>query len=127
MPGLCGRPQQALRFKSFVKFLVDNQLPRCLARFLVEKGHEAVHVLDAGLGHLTPDIKIWEYAASNGYVVVTKDDDFVELALLDAQPVSVVLVCLGNSRNAVLLAAFDKALAALCQEIESGETLVELW
>ena len=42
-----------------MRFLIDNQLPRCLASFLIGKGHEAVHVLDVGLGHLTPDIHIW--------------------------------------------------------------------
>jgi predicted nuclease of predicted toxin-antitoxin system len=68
-----------------------------------------------------------DYAAGSGYAVVTKDDDFIELALLDPRPVSVVLVCLGNCRNSVLLAAFEKALDTLCQQIESGETLIELW
>ena len=110
-----------------MRFLVDNQLPRSLARFLAGKGHEATHVLDLDLGHLTPDGKIWEYASSHSYVVVTKDADFIELALLDLRPVPVVLVCLGNCRNAALLAAFEKALDLLCQQLESGETLIELW
>jgi len=110
-----------------VRFLIDNQLPRKLARFLAGKGHEATHVLDLDLGHLTPDAKIWEYAASHSCVVVTKDADFVDLALLDLRPVPVVLVCLGNCRNAVLLAAFEKAFDSLCRELESGETLIEVW
>jgi predicted nuclease of predicted toxin-antitoxin system len=110
-----------------VRFLIDNQLPRCLASFLIKKGHDATHVLDIELGHLTPDIQIWEYAASSGHVVITKDDDFIELALLDPRPVSVVIVCLGNCRNSLLIAVFEKALDTLCQQIESGETLIELW
>jgi predicted nuclease of predicted toxin-antitoxin system len=110
-----------------VRFLIDNQLPRALARFLKEKGHEAVHVLDLDLGHLTPDSKIWEYAAAHAYIMVTKDSDFVDLALLDSRPVQVVLVCLGNCRNMVLLAAFEKVLDSLGQQLESGETLIEIW
>jgi predicted nuclease of predicted toxin-antitoxin system len=110
-----------------VRFVVDNQLPRRLAAFLNGKGHEAVHVLEIGLGHLTPDIRIWEYATTNACIVVTRDEDFVELALLDPQPVPVVLVCLGNCRNAVLLSAFEKGWDALCEQLESGETLIELW
>ena len=110
-----------------MKFLIDNQLPRRLAGLLTQRGHEAVHVLDVGLGHLTPDFNIWEYASNSGYAVVTKDDDFAELALLNPRPVPVVLVCLGNCRNAVLFTAFEKALDTLCQQIESGETLIELW
>ena len=33
-----------------MKFLVDNQLPKELARWLVSQGHDAEHVLDRGQG-----------------------------------------------------------------------------
>ena len=33
-----------------MKFLIDNQLPAALARWLTAKGHDAVHVLDIGQG-----------------------------------------------------------------------------
>ena len=35
---------------SGVRFLVDNQLPTALARWLAARGADTVHVLDTGLG-----------------------------------------------------------------------------
>jgi len=44
-----------------VKFLVDNQSPTALARFLASRGVDCQHVLDLDLGD-APDAEIWEYA-----------------------------------------------------------------
>jgi predicted nuclease of predicted toxin-antitoxin system len=62
-----------------VKFLVDNQLPTALARFIAEdlRG-EALHVVDVGLRDGT-DAEIWAYASENDFVLISKDDDFVTL------------------------------------------------
>jgi predicted nuclease of predicted toxin-antitoxin system len=38
-----------------MKFVVDAQLPRRLARELAEFGHDAVHTLDLPAGNHTPD------------------------------------------------------------------------
>jgi predicted nuclease of predicted toxin-antitoxin system len=59
-----------------VKFLVDNQLPAALARFLASHGTECQHVLDIGLAG-DSDAEIWEYASQNDYVVISKDADFL--------------------------------------------------
>ncbi len=58
-----------------MKFLVDNQLPSALARFLASRGVECQHVLDLDLGAAT-DAAIWEYASQNDCVVISKDEDF---------------------------------------------------
>jgi predicted nuclease of predicted toxin-antitoxin system len=44
-----------------VKFLIDNQLPRALARPLTDLGHQGVHPLDIGLAQ-ADDRAIWAYA-----------------------------------------------------------------
>jgi predicted nuclease of predicted toxin-antitoxin system len=62
-----------------VKFLVDNQLPAALARFLASRGAECRHVLDVGLADAT-DAEIWEYASRNDCAVISKDEDFLYLA-----------------------------------------------
>jgi len=61
-----------------VKFLIDNQLPAALARFLAARGTDCMHVLDMELGEST-DAAIWEYASRNECVVISKDEDFLYL------------------------------------------------
>jgi predicted nuclease of predicted toxin-antitoxin system len=45
-----------------MRFLVDAQLPPGLCRWLRERGHEAEHVFDVGLGGV-PDAEIARRAA----------------------------------------------------------------
>jgi predicted nuclease of predicted toxin-antitoxin system len=46
-----------------VKFLVDNQLPAALARWLAARGLDACHVSDIGLEEAS-DQHIWDYAVA---------------------------------------------------------------
>ncbi|MDQ1612039.1 MAG: hypothetical protein QOG00_1970 [Pyrinomonadaceae bacterium] len=85
-----------------MKFLVDAQLPRRLVSRLREAGHEAIHTLDLPLGNCTPDSTINELSYLQGYVVVTKDTDFVNSFLLRRRPSKLLLVSTGNIRNADL-------------------------
>ena len=59
-------------------FLVDNQLPVALARFLSAHGVECHHVLDRGLAQAS-DIEIWRYAAEREMILISKDEDFFHL------------------------------------------------
>ncbi len=109
-----------------MKFLVDNQLPRALATLLGNLGHHAVHVLDFELSQVD-DIATWACAAQNGYTISSKDADFADLALLAGTEVRLIWVRIGNCRKSVLLEAFKNALKKIEQELEAGETLIELY
>ena len=56
---------------------------------------EFVHVSDLGLEQ-EPDARIWELASSQQFTIVSKDDDFRELAALHGPPPKVVLLKVGN-------------------------------
>ena len=62
-------------------FLIDNQMPAALARWLVANGQKAQHVLDIQFAQEADD-RIWAYAAEHDCVIITKDEDFVQLSLL---------------------------------------------
>ena len=47
-----------ITYQGFVRFLIDNQLPRALAKLLQNLGHHAVHVLDVELARVN-DLAIW--------------------------------------------------------------------
>ena len=85
-----------------MKFLVDAQLPQRLASRFREAGHEAIHTLDLPLGNRIPDTEINELSVREGYVVVTKDADFVTSFHLHGRPHKLLLVSTGNIRNADL-------------------------
>lgn len=59
------------------------------------------------------DSAIWEFAKREGYAIVTKDADFVELSLMRGYPPKVVLLNLGNVSNAAVQARLCAEAGAL--------------
>lgn len=85
-----------------MKFLVDNQLPAALARFLAaSRGVDCQHVLDLNLGGAS-DAGIWAHACQNDYVVISKDEDFLYLANARPAKASLIWIRLGNRRTKAL-------------------------
>lgn len=75
-----------------MKRLLDANLSPKLVEPLIKTGYDAVHVADVGLLRASDDA-IFEYAATEGYVVVTADSDFpMMLALQSTDRPSVVLL-----------------------------------
>lgn len=101
-----------------MKFLVDAQLPRRLARWLQAEGHEAVHTRDLPEGNCTGDAAINGLSLREQRVVVTKDEDFVNTFLLQHQPYKLLLVATGNIRNTELEGLFRDNLGSIVQSFE---------
>ncbi len=108
-----------------MKFLIDNQLPTALAKYLCSKGHDAQHVLNVGLASAN-DGEICQYAAKHTLVIVTKDEDFSRQAIQPDATIQVAWVRVGNCRKAVLLAAFESLLPPIEAALEAGDRLVEI-
>lgn len=106
-------------------FLIDNQLPATLGRWIEERGCAAQHVLALDLAQ-TPDADIWLHAARSGAVIVTKDEDFARMTLLRPEPVAVVWLRIGNCRTAALLTTMERAWPSIAQQLDSGARLVEV-
>jgi predicted nuclease of predicted toxin-antitoxin system len=99
-----------------MKFIVDAQLPRRLARELVAAGHDAVHTLDLPVGNRTQDKEIIALAIRENRIVVTKDNDFVTSFLLQGAPSKLLLISTGNISNDQL----SKLLAANLPALENA-------
>ena len=79
---------------------------------------------DVGLSD-SDDAVIWEYAGTCGYVLITKDDDFV--TLFSASPSARLLwVRLGNCRRSRVLRVFGDHWQHILTLFENDETFVEL-
>lgn len=100
-----------------MKFLVDNQLPAALARFLSTLGAECQHVLD---------VEIWEYAGQNDCVVISKDEDFLYIANAPRATVRFIWIRFGNCRTKVLLAAIENLWAKVEAGLKAGDRVIEL-
>jgi predicted nuclease of predicted toxin-antitoxin system len=96
-----------------MKFIVDAQLPRRLARDLVAAGHDVTHTLDLPLQNRTPDGDIVALATNEGRVVVTKDSDFVITFLLRGVPPKLLLISTGNISNDALCRLVNANLVTL--------------
>ncbi len=89
-----------------MKFIVDAQLPRRLARFLQDSGYDAIHTLDLPQQNSTPDSNINTLSVAQSRIVITKDSDFVDSFLTIQQPYKLLLISTGNIKNAELETLF---------------------
>ena len=68
-----------------MKLLFDQNLSRRLVGTLSIDYPESSHVTEVGLETAT-DAEIWTYAGEHGFVIVSKDSDFRQLAFLHGPP-----------------------------------------
>lgn len=79
--------------------LFDNNLSPRLPSLLAAQFPGAVHVQQLGLAEADDQV-VWEYARVHGFTIVTKDDDFRQLAFVHGAPPQVIWVHLGNCSTA---------------------------
>jgi predicted nuclease of predicted toxin-antitoxin system len=108
-----------------VKFLVDNQLPPALARFIrFDLGVNANHVADIGLRDAT-DSELWRFASENDLILISKDDDFVRLVLIEPTA-RLIWVRIGNCRRQYLLDVFRRVWPGIVQRLEKQDKFIEI-
>jgi predicted nuclease of predicted toxin-antitoxin system len=108
-----------------MRFLVDNQLPPRLSKFLQDAGHDSVHVAQVGMD-TADDRSLWDWALREGRVVISKDEDLLFLATRPRDNGRLIWIRLGNCRRDALLDAFTKVLPAVLASIDAGQRIVEV-
>ena len=108
-----------------MKFLVDAQLPRLIARWLNTAGFDAIHTLDLPGANLTSDNAILQVSKLEHRVIVTKDADFVRTFLFLHRPEKLLLISTGNITNSELKALLVPNIAHIVTALE-GNDFVEL-
>ena len=79
-----------------MKALLDQNLSFRLIEVLVPLFPDSLHVRDLGLTG-DDDERIWAIAKKDGFVIFTKDNDFLARALVRGHPPQVVQICVGNA------------------------------
>jgi predicted nuclease of predicted toxin-antitoxin system len=108
-----------------VRFLIDTNLPKALCAWLVAKGYQAEHVLDIGLAQ-SKDSEIWRHASESGAIVVSKDEDFADLARQPKPGPAVVWMRTGNGTTRSVLRLLDTLWPVIEARLAAGDRLVEV-
>ncbi len=107
-------------------FWIDAQISPAFAAWLARRFRvDARPLRELGLRDAT-DPRIFASARLARAVVVTKDDDFVELLKRRGPPPQVVWVTCGNTSNRRLRALFDRSFPRAMSLPRAGEPLVEM-
>jgi predicted nuclease of predicted toxin-antitoxin system len=109
-----------------MKLLFDQNLSFKLCDRLADLFPQSAHVRLLGLAE-AGDITIWEHAKSGGYVLVTQDAYFGDLAAHYGAPPKVIWLRCGNQPTEVIelllrqhleaITAFESDATAACLEI----------
>ena len=95
-----------------MRLLFDENLSPSLVHALDDTFPASTHVRDQRL-EAAEDVAVWTFARDNGFVIVSKDEDFHQRAFLFGAPPKVVWVRLGNCSTREIEAALRSAAAAL--------------
>lgn len=103
-----------------MKLLFDQNLSRHLVGRLAREFPDSRHVTDVGLVTAT-DREIWDFAGAHGFVIVSKDSDFRQLAFLLGPPPKAIWLRLGNASTLEIFDALRSHLQAIHRFDESVE------
>jgi predicted nuclease of predicted toxin-antitoxin system len=78
-----------------VKLLLDENLSPRLIESLRDLYPNSDHIHAVGLGG-ADDGEVWNYAKLHGFAIVSKDSDFAERSVLEAEPPKVIWIRIGN-------------------------------
>jgi len=85
------------------RLLLDENLSERLLPLLIDLFPGSTHVRTLGHGG-APDTSVWDIAGDGGFLLVTRDEDFVGMSVLRGTPPKVVWLNIGNARNASIAA-----------------------
>lgn len=109
-----------------MKLLFDENLSPELPRLLADAFPDCAHIRRVNLAG-ADDADIWQVAAVQGYTLVTKDDDFLELSILRGAPPKVIMIRLGNCRTSDVVALFNRETTRIGQfDRDTSASLLEI-
>ncbi len=103
-----------------MKLLLDQNLSRRLLPALETTFPGSTQVQLLGM-EADDDSAIWAYAKAEGFALVTKDSDFVELSAVRGMPPKIIWLNLGNVSNTVVRNKLMEHLITIRLFLESNE------
>jgi predicted nuclease of predicted toxin-antitoxin system len=109
-----------------VKLLFDQNLSFRLVAKLEDVYADSTHVRMVGLSE-APDLEVWNYASSNNLTIVSKDDDFRQMSILQGAPPQVIWLQVGNCSTSLIegiLRSRYPVIEAFSRDAESSFLIV---
>jgi len=104
-----------------LKLLLDQNISRRLLVDLEAGFPGSSHVQLLGR-ESAADLELWQLATEQGFAIVTKDVDFLEIQLLRGYPPKVVWLNCGNVSNAELRTRLLANVDAILEALADGDT-----
>lgn len=106
---------------------IDAQLSPALAEWINEEfpWNEAYALRQLGMRDAS-DKQIFEQALKEGAKVMTKDDDFLQLAHDKGDGPKIIWVTCGNTSSQKMKRILSNTLRAAIKLLEKGETIVDI-
>ena len=102
-----------------MKFIIDAQLPKSLAVWLRQRGHDVVHTLELPSKNATDDLEINELSLREKRIVISKDSDFFDRYFQKTEPYKLLFLTVGNLSNKALLQLFDDNLDKITSALDT--------
>lgn len=99
-----------------MKLLLDENLSRRVIPFILDDYPGSTQI--ALLGEMAYDQEVWAYAKQNGFVIVTRDSDYLDLSALYGQPPKIVWFRSGNQSKAAVIHLLLKSKDAIEKALE---------
>ena len=107
-----------------MNFLADMCVDVRIVQWLLEQGHDAIHLREQGL-HRMPNGEIFDKAIYEDRIVITFDLDFAEIAsLTKGKKVSVILFRLRNTRSYHVIERLSVVLKESLNALQKGAIVV---
>lgn len=106
-----------------MKLLFDHNISHKLVAKLQDlfPGSTQTRLLNFGR---TSDPQIWRFAKTHDFVIVSKDRDVAELAVLRGAPPKVIWLRMGNCRSSAIEGALRAQYAAIEELVRDPERVV---
>lgn len=108
-----------------IKFLVDENLSHKLAPALSKEYPGTIHVSEQNLSSVD-DTQLWEFAKSNDFTILSKDNDFYYLSFARGCPPKVVRLDCGNKKTSFIVLLLQNNTEIIRNFIRSSTCYLEI-
>ncbi len=109
-----------------MKFWIDGQISPKIAPWINQRfGFECLHIRDLGLMK-KEDLEIFKEARLVNAIVITKDQDFLDISRRMGPPPQILWVTCGNTSNQALRTIFERVFSNAVEFLKAGQRVVEV-